>query len=203
MDARQRDGAAFVDGAQGDGDEAAHRSEHDGAVERSGEGIARRARPRGAESEGQALSRRLPRQDVDRAAPAPRHLQRDVRRGAEAVEAEAAPARHPAAEERAVADDTRAEEGRGFRIVEGRGDRGHRPPRPVDPSGIAAVVGPARVRCLAAEVLAGGDAEAAAPARRAKPGDADAIADLEPARAGAARVHASHDLVTRNDGQPA
>ena len=64
-------------------------------------------------------------------------------------------------------------------------------------------MGPARVRSLAAEVLAGGDAEAAAPARRAKPGDADAIADLEPARAGAARVHASHDLVTRNDGQPA
>src|SRR6266536_6018836 len=201
VDAGERRRAALVEIAQGDGHERSYGGEDDGGVELDRQGIARRSRPGGAEIEGEPPPGGLAGGDVDGTAPVPSDLQRDVGGRAEAVESEAPASGHPAPPERAIADDAGAEERRGLGVVEqgwndiGEGfwDAGI--------LGVAAIVGPARVGRVRAEVFAVPGAEAAVTAGRAEPGDPDAVTDPESLGAGTERIHRAHDLMPRDQGQ--
>ena len=84
------DGRAPIDGAQRGAHDVAGRRERDGRVERLGRRDRRSPCPLGAQRQRALLFRRRARRDEDAAAPVARDLQRDQRRGAEAVQAEAA-----------------------------------------------------------------------------------------------------------------
>ncbi len=84
--------AAPLEALEGERHELARRRERHGGVE-SHAGILRRfAGPRGPHPQGELAVVGLPRERVHGAAPVPRHLDREVGRGAEPEEAEA-PAR--------------------------------------------------------------------------------------------------------------
>ncbi len=129
-----------------------------------------------------------------------RHLGQDVRRRAEAVEAQAL---HVVAGEPigAVADQTRAEQRRGLRRV---GDARHREGVALMGHGVFRVAAIQRVACelrMLAEILLLAPAEAACLVGVTQPGDAhpSAARQLLDVRAGGR--HLPHDLVAQDEGQ--
>ena len=149
------------------GDQRAGRREADGAVELLRRLLLGPADPRGAELARQLLVPLRAREDIHLALPVPRDLQDDVRRRAEAVQAEpkalsvSRRAARPdaASPQRAIADDPRAEQRRGFVIAVALRDRIREIRRDARELSEAAVrVEPRELRLLA-EIFISRDAE--------------------------------------------
>src|SRR5262249_6180957 len=139
---------------------------------------------------------------VDRAAPVARDLNREVRRRAEAEQAEPSAGTDPGQSQRAVPDDPGAQERR--RVL--RRDRAWEREDPArigrQALGVAAVsVATGEPRPLA-EVLAPALAEPAAPAHPGHPADADAVPRREAVHARSHLGDASRGLVAGHDGKP-
>jgi hypothetical protein len=128
-----------------------------------------------------------------------RELRHDVRRRAEAVEAE--PPRRPRLHQRAVADEAGAEQRR--RLLIGKGRRNGETVALVGDrvGGIAAVARIAGEAGSLAEILAARNAEAAGAARPSEPRHADARAERELLGARAARRDRADDLVAEHERQ--
>ena len=195
VDAGQRQRAAAGEIAQRHRHEVAGGREEDRALRAMGHRLAQVADPGGAERAGQLAMAGLARAHVDLQVAGARDLDGDVRRGAEAVHAEAATGAHGGQRERAIADDARAQQRRRLHVAEHRGNRvrvllvHHGVFRE------AAVGVPAGELGALAEVLAIRRAVEARPARVAQPRDADPIALAEASRVAAARHHAADRLV--------
>ncbi len=176
MDARADHDAALADVAERGRDELSGRREHDHRVELLRRARERVAGPGGSEGAGERLSLGVVRASAgeDPAALGDGDLADDVRRGAEAVEADAlAVAGEP---ERAVADEPRAEQRRSLLVRIAGGNRE-----------AVALVGDGELRVAAVEVVAGEagavaevlapcEAEPALAARPPEPRDADPVA---------------------------
>src|SRR5262245_22788440 len=80
--------SSLANGPERRRDDLAGGREHDGGIERGGDGVVRVARPGGAELRGESAMSGAARRDEDLAAAMPRDLEDDVRRGAESEEAE-------------------------------------------------------------------------------------------------------------------
>ena len=175
-------------------------AKRDRRVERLGRPVVGAARPLRAQRQRALPLGRRARRDEDAAAPVARDLQRDQRRGAEAVQAEAAARLDAAALERAEADHAAAQERRRGQIVEPVGQA----QREVGPHGgvrrVAAVDVPAGERRARAQVLASRAALVAGAVGAGQPGDAGAIAGPPSFDGGADGLDAPDDLVTGHDG---
>ena len=138
---------------------------------------------------------------VDLAVPVAGHLQGQQGGRAEAEEAQPATGLDAAHLERAVADDTAAEEGSSLKVGKPvrhvQGEVGaHR-----HPGGEAAIEIPAGEAGIRAEVLAVGRAPVAGPTRRRQPGDAHAVAHGPAGDVETDPLHPADGLVAGHDGQ--
>ena len=183
------------------GHDLAGRREQDGGVERLGRRVERVAGRRGAEVERQLPGLGRSGHHVHGRALGERDLRGEVGGGAEAVDARAGRRSGSAARRSArIADDARAEQGRGLVVGEPLG-------QPVGVAlvddrvlGVAAVGVPAGEARVEAQVLVAPAAEAAAPAGVAQPGDADPLADREArARPAPSASTTPDDLVAGHD----
>ena len=144
----------------------------------------------------------LPRADIDFASPVPGHLNGDVGRPAEAIQAETLAGPDAAELERPVADDAGTEQRGRFLISkdlrDAIGERfgDHRILR------IPAVhVEPRELRRLA-QVFASAPAEPTLPAHPSEPCHADPIPLGDQRHSGADRIHSAHHLMSRHDRKP-
>ncbi len=192
---------ALAHGAQRRRHVLADGREQDRGVEALGRRLVRAARPHRAETARERLAREVPRaREREYRPPLPaRHLQRDVARGVDAIDAEAprlarelehAPADEPRAEERRELNvgALLAERPRDARVGDGRARE-------------SAVARVATVKRRVAQVLVAGEAVGAEPAGVAEPGHADARAGREAHDAGAERVDTTDDAAPRDHGQ--
>jgi hypothetical protein len=127
------------------------------------------------------------------------HLDRDVGRRAEAVEAQSFGV--AGQDQRAVADEARAEEGSGGKVGIALGDGKAEALAGDRVLGEAAIAVVAGETSPITEVLAPGAAGAAVATCPAEPGHAHSAADGEARHAGTIRHHRSHDLVAEDEGQ--
>src|SRR5262249_10470616 len=147
---------------------------------------------------------RVAREGVNVNAPMARDLDRDVRRRAEAVNAQpftgrrAGDARQP---QRAEADDARAEQRRGLFVVEGFRDRVDEISRGDGVLCVTAVDQPSGERGVLAKVLFAFTAVFPPAASLMQPRDTDAVADLESRHARPDLLDAPDDLMAWNNGQ--
>ena len=126
--------------------------------------------------------RRAARRHVDLATPGPQHRNRQVRRRAEAEEADPLPALHARHPEAAKSDDAGAKQRRRVQIVQRIRQRKHEIGAGDGVLGIAAVDAVAGEGRSVAEVLHPAAAVRAGPIRAADPGDADTRARVRPLR---------------------
>ncbi len=201
MNARTRHGPAAVQRTKRHRHEAARGRKDDGCIEpvwRLITGIARPLRP---QFQCQPPVPLRPREGGHLAAPMPRDLDRDVRRGSEAVQAQPLGALRPGDPQRPQADDPGAQQRRGLERVHIGPDmvgkvrlRDHRGCE-------AAIHIPASEACAFAQVLLPASAEAALPAGRVQPRHADRIPNREPLDALAEPLDRADDLVAGDDRQ--
>ena len=180
MDPGTDDAAAFARRFERTDDQRADGRENDRRVEGCGRRGFRIAGPRCAELEGERLARGIaaPGKRVDLAPLVTCHLRDDVGRGAETVNTEAARiARH---DERAVADETRAQQRRSVGVVVFGRNREAILRTRGEVFGVAAVEIAAGETRPVAQVLLAPRAVRARAARGAEPRHADAVAGTVP-----------------------
>ena len=201
MDAGADHGAAAVDGTQRGGHELARPgakriAASSGSGRRASEGPAHAAPSETRELAGRRVARSREREHAP--ALVARDLQRRCARRRRSRRAPAA-APSPAMRQRAVADESRAEQRRRFRIAVALGQREAEAlvgDHGFGEAAVEVVAGEARLR---AQVLPAGQAEPARAASPAEPRHADALPGREPLRSRARRVHDTHDLVAGHD----
>jgi len=203
VDAGQREGAAFLQGAQGRRDQLSRRREDDGGVRGRRHAAGVFARPRRPHRPGHLPVRFAARAHVYGGAPVQGELQDDVRGGPEPVDGQCAALRQFGAGQRPVADDPGAQQRRRLGVRKGVGD----PVGELFPDDRvlreAAVPVVSRVEGGFAQVLLPGGAERARPAGPGEPGDPHPGADGEACRAPAGGVDGPDGLVAGDDGKPA
>ena len=134
-------------------DHRPHRGERHGGVERPRRGVVVAAGPGGAEPLGKLALALRPGEHGHRAAPVQRDLDREVRRGAEAVEPDPRARLDPGDPQRPVADDARTQERRRLEIGERIGEREDVVAPGRDQLGVAPVGRPARELGVRTQVL--------------------------------------------------
>ena len=184
MDAGEADRAAGAHGVERDRHELTGGREHDGAVARFGGSLRRDRRPTTRPSSRASSRWRFAAGQHDHlATPVLQHLEREVRRRAEPEQRDTVTGLHLGAPQRAVPDDARAQQRRGFEIVElpreavtakssGTVTSSAYPPSTVHPVKSAARRGSPRPAGRSSQ-----------PVRVVEPGDADPVADREPVAA--------------------
>ena len=202
MDPGEGQSSAFPKPGEREWDQAARRSEGDGAVQERGRGLLRAPGPSRAERHRLLAVRLASREHMNLNAPVSCDLDGDVGGGAEAEETEPL-ARHDSRElERPIADDPGAKKGR-------RGFVGKRFREAVEEAlgrdsilrvaAVHVVAGEAR---LVAEVFLAPPAEEAATATKVKPGESHALAEPQAVSALSEAIHSPDDLVARHEGEP-
>src|ERR1700730_6696158 len=198
-----RENSAAVECLQCRRHQLAGRGEQDRRVELVWRGPPRRADPIGAQRLGEFLMAPAAAHHEHAASPMLQHLDRDMRRAAEAVKADGRARPNLRALDRAKADYPRAQKRRGGLVAERVGQRVGKIFAHDHELGIATVVVVAGETSAGAEIFAPAPAIGALAAGLAQPGDANARALSEARAAGAASRDGSDDFMAGDDARMA
>lgn len=173
--------------------------EEDRSVERSGRALHGIADPIGSEFLGELAVNPAAAHHKDAAPPMLEHLDREVRRAAEAVEPDGRTRDDAGALDSPKSDDARAEQRRGVLVIDIRRQRIGKILADHRELGVAAVVVPPGKQRVGTEVLAAFAAVGADTTGLAQPRHPDAVSRLEAPGARSQRFHDAYDLVPGND----
>jgi aryl-alcohol dehydrogenase-like predicted oxidoreductase len=195
IDAGNCQGSTSIEGLKRDRYEFARRREEDGSIELLRGRIGRSTDGVHAELPGEALVPLASSEHVDASALVESDLRGQVSAAAESVDAKSPSGWQAGASQRAIADDARAQQGRGLSLLQLLRQRigetlvGNTEVR------VASIEVPASEGRVKAEVLTGRSAVMTGTVHPAEPGDADALTRRETAGAHAAGIDDPDDLV--------